>query len=199
RVGGRWALGSTKKPNDPANLFLIQKALADRTVLRISYRGSGAIEPLKREVEPLGLTYYGDRWNLIAWCRVRQDYRDFRTDRIQAVTPLLEQFSAHDGFSLTDFLGRWDDQQERVKGSIQVDPIAAERIRKEAPFKILSEERNEQGVTFAIEGGRWTWYVGWLLSFGDHLRVLEPDNLRTLLSETAQTTADHHRGGSERQ
>jgi predicted DNA-binding transcriptional regulator YafY len=175
-----------------ASLFVIQKALADRTVLRISYRGSGAIEPLKREIEPLGLTYYGDRWHLIAWCRVRQDYRDFRTDRIQAITPLLEQFGPHDRFSLTDFLGRWDDQQERVNGSIQVDPIAAERIRKEAPFKIVSEERNEQGVTFAIEGGRWNWYVGWLLSFGDHLRVIEPDDLRTLLCEMAQATANHH-------
>jgi predicted DNA-binding transcriptional regulator YafY len=145
------------------------------------------------------LTYYGDRWHLIAWCRVRRDYRDFRTDRIQAITPLAEQFGPHDGFSLTDFLGRWDDQPERVNGSIQVDPIAAERIRKEAPFKILREERNEQGVTFVIEGGRWTWYVGWFLSFADHLRVIEPEDLRTLLYEIARATADHHRSGSERQ
>jgi len=80
-----------------------------------------------------------------------------------------------------------------VNGSIQVDPIAAERIRKEAPFKILREERNEQGVTFVIEGGRWNWYVGWFLSFADHLRVVEPEDLRTLLYEMAQATADHHR------
>jgi predicted DNA-binding transcriptional regulator YafY len=193
------SLPTASQRTQSASLFVIQKALADRTVLRITYRGSGAVEPLKREVEPLGLTYYGDRWHLIAWCRVRQDYRDFRTDRIQAITPLLEQFAAHDRFSLTDFLGRWDDQQERVTGSIQVDPIGAERIRKEAPFKILGEERTEQGVTFAIEGGRWTWYVGWLLSFGDRLRILEPGELRALLSETAQATADHHRSGSERQ
>jgi predicted DNA-binding transcriptional regulator YafY len=139
------------------------------------------------------LTYYGDRWHVIAWCRVRQDYRDFRTDRIQAITPLTEQFGPHDRFSLTDFLGRWDDQPERVTGSIQVDPIAAERVRKEAPFKILREERNEQGVTFTIEAGRWNWYAGWFLSFGDHLRVIEPDGLRTLLCEMAQTTANHHR------
>ena len=197
RLERSMSLPSTVRQSQSANLFVIQKALADRTVLRISYRGAGAAQASRREIEPLGLTYYGDRWHLIAWCRARQDYRDFRTDRIQSITPLLEQFGPHDGFSLADFLGRWDDQPERVNGSIQVDPIAAERIRKEAPFKILSEERNEQGVTFAIEGGRWNWYVGWLLSFGDHLRVIEPDDLRTLLSETAQATADHHRSGSE--
>ena len=193
RLESRMSLPGPQQRSQPGSLFLIQKALADRTVLRISYRGSGAVEPLRRDVEPLGLTYYGDRWHLIAWCRVRQDYRDFRTDRIQAISPLAEQFGAHERFSLADFLGRWDDPTQRVNGSILVDPFAAERIRKEAPFKILREARNAQGVTFSIEAGKWNWYVGWLLSFGDHLRVIEPDDLRVLLSEAAQATANHHR------
>ena len=194
RLESRMSLPATQQRTQPASLFLIQKALADRTVLRIAYRGSGAAEPTRREIEPLGLTYYGDRWHLIAWCRVRQDYRDFRTDRIQAISSLAEQFGSHDRFSLTDFLGRWDDSSERAKGSILVDPFAAERIRKEAPFKILHEERNEQGVTFTIEGGNWNWYAGWLLSFGSHLRVIQPDDLRLLLVEMAQATANHHGG-----
>ena len=192
RLERRMSLQSTRQPNQPANLFLIQKALADRTVLRISYRGSGAAEPLRREVEPLGLTYYGDRWHLIAWCRVRQDYRDFRTDRIQAIGSSAEQFGPHEDFSLNDFLGRREDTAPPVTGSIRVDPFAAERLRKEAPFKIIREERDERGITFAIEGAKWDWYLGWLLSFGNRLVVIEPDNLRTLLFETARATADHH-------
>ena len=192
RLERRMTLRSTRQPNQPANLFLIQKALADRTVLRISYRGSGAAEPLRREVEPLGLTYYGDRWHLIAWCRVRQDYRDFRTDRIQAIGASSEQFGPHEDFSLNDFLRRWEDAAPAVTGSIRVDPFAAERLRKEAPFKIIREERNENGITFTIEGGKWDWYLGWLLSFGNRVVVIEPDNLRTLLFETARATANHH-------
>jgi predicted DNA-binding transcriptional regulator YafY len=192
RLERRMSLRSTRQQNQPANLFLIQKALADRTVLRISYRGSGAAEPLRREVEPLGLTYYGDRWHLIAWCRVRQDYRDFRTDRIQAIGSSSEQFGPHEDFSLNDFLRRWEDTAPSVIGSIRVDPFAAERLRKEAPFKIIREERDEKGITFAIEGGKWDWYLGWLLSFGNRLVVVEPENLRTLLFETAQATANHH-------
>lgn len=192
RLERRMTLRSTRQPNQPANLFLIQKALADRTVLRISYRGSGAAEPLRREVEPLGLTYYGDRWHLIAWCRVRQDYRDFRTDRIQAIGASSEQFGPHEDFSLNDFLRRWEDAAPAVTGSIRVDPFAAERLRKEAPFKIIREERNENGITFTIEGGKWDWYLGWLLSFGNRVVVIEPDNLRALLFETARATANHH-------
>lgn len=192
RLEGRMSLPNAPQRNRPASLFLIQKALADRTVLRISYRGSGAAEALRREVEPLGLTYYADRWHLIAWCRLRKDYRDFRTDRIEAVLSSAEQFKPHEEFSLIDFLGRWDSQPVSFSGSIRAEPIAAERIRKEAPFKILREERSPEGVTFTVEVGNWNWYTGWLLSFGERIVILEPNELRALLCEAARTTANHH-------
>jgi predicted DNA-binding transcriptional regulator YafY len=192
RLERRMSLPSTVRQSQPANLFVIQKALADRAVLRISYRGAGAAEASGREIEPMGLTYYGDRWHLIAWCRARQDYRDFRTDRIQAISSLSERFQPHENFSLHDFLRRWEEPAASVTGSIRVDSFAAERIRKEAPFKILHEERDEQSVTFRVEGGKWDWYLGWLLSFGNRLVVIEPDDLRRLLFETAQAIANHH-------
>ena len=192
RLERSMSLPSTVRQSQSANLFVIQKALADHTVLRISYRGAGAAEGSRREIEPLGLTYYADRWHLIAWCRARHDYRDFRTDRIQAISSLPERFEPHESFSLRDFLGRLDESTTSVTGSIRVDSLAAERIRKEAPFKILGEERDEQSVTFRVEGGKWDWYLGWLLSFGNRLVVIEPDDLRTLLFELAQATANHH-------
>ena len=192
RLERRMSIPNPAQPGQAGNLFLIQKALADRTVLRIAYRNAGATDASRRDIEPLGLTYYGDRWHLIAWCRARQDYRDFRTDRIQAMSALSERFGPHEGFSLVEFLGRWDQPMVPIMGRIQADPVAAERVRKEAPFKILREQRDERSVTFVIEGSQWDWYLGWLLSFGTRLVVLEPEDLRLLLLQTAQATADHH-------
>ena len=192
RLERRMSIPNPAQPGQAGNLFLIQKALADRTVLRIAYRNAGATDASRRDIEPLGLTYYGDRWHLIAWCRARQDYRDFRTDRIQAMSALSERFGPHEGFSLVEFLGRWDQPMVPITGRIQADPVAAERVRKEAPFKILREQRDERSVTFVIEGSQWDWYLGWLLSFGTRLAVLEPEALRLLLLQTAQATADHH-------
>jgi predicted DNA-binding transcriptional regulator YafY len=192
RLERRMSIPNPSQPGQVANLFLIQKALADRVVLRIAYRNAGATDAARRDIEPLGLTYYGDRWHLIAWCRARQDYRDFRTDRIQAMSVSSEQFGPHEGFSLVEFLGRWDHPLMPITGRIQADPVAAERVRKEAPFKIIREERDETSVTFIIEGSRWDWYLGWLLSFGTRLVVLEPEDLRSLLFEAARATADHH-------
>lgn len=192
RLERRMSLPAPPQQTQPASLFLIQKALASCSVLQISYRNAGAVASAAREIEPLGLTYYGDRWHLIAWCRARQDYRDFRTDRIQAITALQGQFEPHHNFSLTEFLGRWDKPDSSVTGLIQMDSISAERFQKETPFRILHEERNEQSVLFAIEGGKWEWYLGWLLSFGNHLTVIAPQDLRSLLAGMAQTVAAHH-------
>jgi predicted DNA-binding transcriptional regulator YafY len=198
RLESRMLVRNATRQAQSASLFQIQKALADRTLLRISYRASGQAEPVRRDVEPLGLTYYAERWHLIAWCRLRQDYRDFRTDRIEAVIPSSVQFEPHPDFSLIEFLGRWENPPESFAGAIRADLVAAERIRKEAAFKILREERTQEGVTFHVKVDNWTWYVGWLLSFGERLVIVEPEELRVLLCETARATAQHHEASGAR-
>jgi predicted DNA-binding transcriptional regulator YafY len=152
---------------------------------------------MPRQIEPMGLTYYGDRWHLIAWCRARQDYRDFRTDRIQELAMVSERFEARANFSLDEFLARSDQPRTTVVTAvIRVDPVTAERVRKEAPFKIVREERSESDVIFTIETGNWDWYMGWFLSFGSRVTIIEPDAFRARLFEVAQATANHHGAGA---
>ncbi|MBV9876796.1 MAG: YafY family transcriptional regulator [Verrucomicrobia bacterium] len=196
RLEGRMSLPTSPRPTKSASLFSIQKALAERTLLRISYRGAGKADSMPREIEPMGLTYYGDRWHLIAWCRLRQDYRDFRTDRIQELAVLSARFEPRTNFSLDEFLQRTDQPRTTVTAVIRVDPVTAERVRKEAPFKIVKEERTENDVGFTIEAGDWDWYMGWFLSFGSRVTIIEPEALRARLFEVARATANHHGAGA---
>lgn len=39
----------------------------------------------ERTVYPLGLFHWGQHWTLGSWCALRQDYRDFRLDQIEAL------------------------------------------------------------------------------------------------------------------
>ncbi|BBO53722.1 YafY family transcriptional regulator [Stenotrophomonas maltophilia] len=41
--------------------------------------------PSDRIVYPLGLFHWGQHWTLGSWCGLRQDYRDFRLDQIEAL------------------------------------------------------------------------------------------------------------------
>ncbi|HEX3009691.1 MAG TPA: YafY family protein, partial [Bacteroidales bacterium] len=71
-------------PEAPNNYILdVQNALVNKKVLEIDYR-AGYNEELvhNRMVEPVGLCFYSMGWHLIGFCRYRNDYRDFRLDRI---------------------------------------------------------------------------------------------------------------------
>ena len=65
-----------------------------------------------------------------------------------------------------------------------------------APFKIVKEERTENDVSFTIEAGNWDWYMGWFLSFGSRVTIIEPEAFRARLFEVAQATANHHGAGA---
>ena len=66
-------------------LEVVRAGINQRRVLRFEYvRADGT--PSSRTVRPLGLYFWGDKWSLAAWCELREDYRNFRPDRMDAVT-----------------------------------------------------------------------------------------------------------------
>jgi len=59
-----------------------------------------------RSVRPLGLSFYGPIWLLMAWCELRQDFRSFRLDRMSDLELLDEPFQPEPGKTLHDYLKR---------------------------------------------------------------------------------------------
>ena len=58
----------------------------------------------ERIVWPLSLAFWGNRWTLGAWCELRQDFRNFRIDRIRAITLLGSEFPDEAGKRLEDYI-----------------------------------------------------------------------------------------------
>ncbi|WP_109853204.1 YafY family protein [Aquimarina sp. AU58] len=83
------------------SLSVIQQAITDFRVLEIQYtKASG--EYSKRLIEPLGAYFTNNTWIMIAHCRLRKDYREFRTDRIVNLIETQKLFSPKH-FSLEDY------------------------------------------------------------------------------------------------
>lgn len=85
-------------PNtDTSNsLALIQNALTDFKVLKVTYQSEFKGEKTEREVEPFALYYnLQESWTLIAYCRLRKDYRMFRLSRILQIKLLDLSFAPH--------------------------------------------------------------------------------------------------------
>jgi predicted DNA-binding transcriptional regulator YafY len=77
-----YLVGDANLPPVPGT---ITDALAAGRVLRIGYADRHGIVT-RRDIEPLGYVGFADHWYLLAWCRLRDAVRAFRTDRITAVT-----------------------------------------------------------------------------------------------------------------
>lgn len=89
----------------PPLLGELRRAVRRRDVLRLDYRREDGT-PTEREVWPLGLFFWGPSWMLTGWCRLREDFRNFRVDRITALAVLPETFPDQPGRRLEDFFAR---------------------------------------------------------------------------------------------
>jgi predicted DNA-binding transcriptional regulator YafY len=62
-------------------LSQVQDAISEKRIINLAYKNNNS-EVSERQVEPIGLVFYALNWHLIAWCHLRQEYRDFRVSRI---------------------------------------------------------------------------------------------------------------------
>jgi len=81
----------------------LHAAIGDSRVLQLDYCDEGG-KPSKREIEPLCLAFWGGKWTLGAWCRLRADFRNFRPDRIAALDETGEVFAPVAGRDLDAYL-----------------------------------------------------------------------------------------------
>jgi len=87
------------------NLSTLQCALTNFFLIDIGYTDEAGLLT-QRRIEPFALLSTRNSWILVAWCRLRQDFRNFRLDRIQNLDLLSETFAPHD-MTLEDYFCRY--------------------------------------------------------------------------------------------
>ena len=76
--------------------MLVQRALTNFQVLNITYQSEDGNKKTERLIEPFALYYsLQENWTLIAYCRLRKDYRMFRLDRIHKIQQTELKFNPH--------------------------------------------------------------------------------------------------------
>ncbi|MEL7222064.1 MAG: YafY family protein [Bacteroidota bacterium] len=89
-------------------LIKIQAAITNFQLVTIQYTSEKG-EASQREIEPFALIHTQGNWVLIAHCRLREDFRAFRLDRMQQLIVQSEYFEPH-GISLQEYY-----DQARIK------------------------------------------------------------------------------------
>lgn len=179
-------------PNDI--LAEIQAVLGRNRVIGIAYTSGYKEETTRRMIEPLGLCFYAAAWHLLAYCRLRRDYRDFRVDRIHSITATPSKFDTARHGDLKDLIGRMVYSTDLKPACVRFAPAAARFARDQKYYFGFVEQNELDGqiemhfLTASYEG-----IARWLLSFVDAVEVISPEPLKTVLRRHVERLYEHHK------
>ncbi len=88
---------------DSSHLSDLQTAISSKVAVELCYTNNRG-EQSRRMVEPIGLIFYAFSWHLIGWCRLRNEYRDFKISRIAQLTLTSEPFIKKDHMELSEYM-----------------------------------------------------------------------------------------------
>lgn len=77
------------------NLSVLQLALTNFKLVNITYYSPDNDQTTERAIEPFAIYTTQENWLLIAFCRLRNDYRTFRLDRIKSLFVQNDTFEPH--------------------------------------------------------------------------------------------------------
>lgn len=95
---------NTNRERSSNNLSDLQFALTNFCLVKIDYTND-ANKHSHRVIEPFAIISTQENWLLIAWCRLRKEFRYFRLDRITKLEVFPEKFTPHK-MTLQDFFDR---------------------------------------------------------------------------------------------
>jgi len=81
----------------------IHIALNEKKWLRIKYESLNHSSTI-RTIFPLGMFYWGGKWTLGSWCSLRNDFRDFRNDRMLSVEIIDFDFILPSNVTLENYI-----------------------------------------------------------------------------------------------
>ena len=179
------------RPGEAELLQHLRGAILSRTTIRFRYtaRNPGAAPPPFREVDPYALIHVQGAWHVTGYDHARRDTRTFRLNRIEDLTSLARTFVRPADFA---FRRQRDGDARNLTVRALFDAETARWVRESPSFFTVAEEGSADGllVTLAVRQERDV--LQWLLSWGRHVRVLEPESLVRIIAEEAAAMLEHH-------
>ena len=177
-------LSSWYKESLAPKITLIQDAIEERRQIAFHYFAPGGESV--RMAEPYYLIFKWSSWYVWGWCRKRKDFRMFKLNRMEELEKTEECFT-------TRQVPMPDLSTERIfPANIRVkalfEPDAKWRLVEEFGPHCYKEQRDGH-LLFEMDYTDEDSLVGWLLTFGEKARVLEPDTVREKLRKTAESIA----------
>ena len=173
---------------DDPQFLRLQQAIQQQRVVHLHYHALHDNQVTERDVEPLHLAYLDQAWVLTAYCRLRQDQRNFRLDRIDRLVVTPETFAPR-------ALARQGRPTAGIAVTVRFDADVVRWVREAQHFTFSHAEPStaDGGTVMHYQVNTFDQIRGWLLSWGEQVEVVAPPELRKALLQTALQIAERHR------
>ncbi|MDO1447897.1 YafY family protein [Rhodocytophaga aerolata] len=173
-------------------LTTIQQAIVKKCTLLLEYFSYYNEATTKREVDPIGISYYGEGWHLIAFCHLRQDYRDFRADRIIQLTNTGRMYKTQH-LSLQHYFQQYGTPQNLEEVVILFDQQMCRFLGEQKHlYGYQSEERQGEKVRVVFNTAYLQSMGRWLLSYGNAVQIEKPERLKDIMIDLASEVQSHY-------
>lgn len=199
RLGGQIEVLSAQHEQavraDNSLLTEIQGHLGTGRVIGIQYHSAYKDETTRREIEPLVLCFYASRWHLLAYCRMRKDYRDFRVDRVRTVAATAATFNRSDHVGVKDLVSQMVLSEEVRPAVVLFDRQVARFVGDLKYYHGFIDERPVgDRVEMSFLTHSYDWLARWLLTLLDGIEVVRPQALSERLQAFAGKLYRHYHG-----
>jgi predicted DNA-binding transcriptional regulator YafY len=160
-----------------------------RYTTHIGAENSSAHDTPTRTVDPYSLAHVGASWYLTGYCHTRRGQRTFRLERIEGLSSLPDTFERPAALRLRP---RHVEESSQVTIRVLFAPEVARWVRESPSYFTLAIEDTPNGLLVTLAVRDLGEITQWLLSWGRHVRVLEPDALRHLLAKEAAAMLHIH-------
>jgi predicted DNA-binding transcriptional regulator YafY len=171
--------------NLPDALEILLEAMAEKKQVNLTYQTFISNEIANRVIEPIALFHENNYWYVKAWCCLRLDYRQFRTDRMIKIFRTTNFFTRDHLNISPPKENELNPNGTKVVLSIHKDVVRfVQSSRKYYGF--ISEDENGEFIEMTFLSTDLEHAMArWLLMIGDFAKILEPDSLKHIVKNLA--------------
>lgn len=144
-----------------------------------------------RTIEAVGVFFEFNYWYIMAFCTLRNDFRQFRVDRI------LQIFKTQNPF-LQEY-GQINDYRQNGNGNKTIVKLLVEKkiinhlSNSKKYYGLIDEKETDEGMELTFET-EWITdgFPRWLITFADYATILEPEILKIRLNELLTDISAKH-------
>lgn len=159
----------------------VNDAATNRKTIEIIYHTMSRKSTARRRVDPYRVWFFNGSFYLIGYCHKREEVRIFALDRIKMLHETKETFEVPGDFSLDEFMGqsfgvfKGEPVEVKIWFSTEVAGYIKEKIWHEGQ---RIQQQDDGSIIFEVNAEGIQEIKFWVMSWGSHAEVLEPESLR---------------------